>query len=218
MKTSMNSVRRSAAVIVGAALVVGGAGIASARIIGGAPWSYEPVDAEAMLADPTFDPNVLVTDVTGVFDGLQLDQGCTDAVMGENDFANTTVEDAEQLNVVLAYHALASALESGQTSHMVQSTRVLLEKCDQSNKGLQNALAVHMRNWLRHHEHEMWLREKFAEKWPDGKPGGGNPHVDDADATVTDVEEGDDADVKVHGNPHAEDGSPSNGNGYGHSK
>ena len=95
MKTSMNSVRRSAAVIVGAALVVGGAGIASARIIGGAPWSYEPVDAEAMLADPTFDPNVLVTDVTDFFDGLQLDQGCTDAVMGENDFANTTVEDAE---------------------------------------------------------------------------------------------------------------------------
>lgn len=214
MKISTNTLRSSAAVVVGAALVVGGAGIASARIVGGAPWSYEPVDAEAMLADPTFDPNVLVTDVTDHFDGLQLDPACGDAVSGENGFGQGSVEEAGQLDVLLAYQALASSLESGQTSHMVQSTRVLLEKCDGSNKGLQNALAMHARNWQRHYEHEMWLREKFAEKWPDGKPGG-NPHVtDDAETAAP----GDTEEEKVHGNPHTEDGSPGNGhgNGFGH--
>lgn len=209
METPRGSLRRSVAVVLSAALVVGGAGIASARILGGAPWSYEPVDAEAMLADPTFDPNVLVADVTGFFDGLQLDEGCAAAAMGGDGFAGGTVEDAEQLNVLLAYDALASALGSGQTSHMVQSTRVLLENCDGSSEGLQNALAAHMRNWQRHYEHEMWLRAKFAEKWPDGKPGGnphGNPHA------------ADDTDEDVHGNPHAGDGSPGNGNGLGHNR
>ena len=219
MKTSTKSLRRSAAVVFGAALVIGGAGVASARIIGGAPWSYEPVDAEAMLADPSFDPNVLVADVTDFFDGVQLDEGCTAAAMGDNDLGNTTVEDAEQLNVVLAYDALATALESGQTSHMVRSTQVLLDKCDASNEGLQKALSVHMRNWMRHYEHEVWLREKFAEKWPDGKPGGeshGNPHGNPHEADGEDAEDLDDVEGgEDHGNPH-EDGQPGNGNGFGH--
>jgi hypothetical protein len=210
----MKHVRRSTAVIVGAALIVAGAGIASARIIGGPPWSYEPVDADAMLADPRFDPNVLVTNVTATFDGLNLDEACTAAVMGDNEFGAAPIEEAEQLNVLLAYDALATALGSGQTSHMVQSTRVLLEKCDGSNKGLQNALAVHMRNWQRHYDHEMWLREKFAEKWPDGKPGG-NPHVAASDETET---TGTTETEKVHGNPHGDDGSPGNGNAFGHNR
>jgi hypothetical protein len=206
--------RRSTAVLAAAVIVLGGAGVASARIVGGAPWSYEPVDAEAMLADPTFDPNVLTTHVTDVFDGMQLDEGCAAAALGGNDFQGGSVEDAEQLNVILAYDALATALESGQTSHMVHSTRVLLDKCDGSNEGLQNALAVHMRNWMKHYEHEMWLREKFAEKWPDGKPGG-NPHV--AEETG-DTETSTDTKVKVHGNPHAETGQASHGNANGHDK
>jgi len=216
MKTSMNPLRRSAAVVVGALLIVGGAGIASARIMGGAPWTSEPMDAATLMAeDATFDPDALLTDVTGYFDGLGLDGGCSAAVVGEDGLKKTDVTDAEQVDVLLAYDALASALDSGQTSHMVQSTRVLLEKCDQSNHGLTTALAMHSRNWLRHYQHEVWLQEKFAEKWPEGKPGG-NPHVsDDVETTeTTDTQE------RVHGNPHSEGGSPGNGNGngFGHNK
>jgi hypothetical protein len=65
-----------------------------------------------------------------------------------------------------------------------------------------NALYHHGLNWVKHYEHEQWLQEKFADKWPEGKPGKsehGKPEKAE----------------KVHGNPHTT--SSSGGNGHGHS-
>ena len=97
-----------------------------------------------------------------------------------------------------AFGALVDGLESGQTSHMVQSVRVLLANCaDHPNDGLMNALYHHGLNWQRHYEHELWLEQKFADKWPDGKPG----KPDKAE--------------KLHGNPHNVEGATSSGHGHG---
>jgi hypothetical protein len=70
-----------------------------------------------------------------------------------------------------------------------------------------NALYHHGLNWVRHYEHEQWLQQKFADKWPDGKPGkpdtAGKPD-------------------KVHGNPHdfgtSHGNSGSHGHGNGHTE
>ena len=204
MERSSNSLRRSAAVFLGVALVVAGAGVASARIASGPPWSQEPVVAASVAPA---DLQQTQTDVTQFLNGLSLDEGCTQAVTGSYDLT-----DPQQADTLLAFGALTEGLTSGQTSHMVQSTRVLLGLCDQSNPGLMNALAHHIQNWIRHYEQEMWLRQKFADMWPDGKPGG-NPNTS-TDGTET-----------VHGRPdwagggRPTDGSqPGNGNAFGHGK
>ena len=104
---------------------------------------------------------------------------------------------------VQAINALVASLDSGQTSHMVQGTRSVLENCaDHPNDGLRNALYHHGLNWIRHYEHEQWLREKFENRWPDGKPGG-NPH------TTNEADGG-------PGNGHG--GASSNGNAYGQAR
>ena len=65
-----------------------------------------------------------------------------------------------------------------------------------------NALSHHGLNWVRHYEHEQWLEQKFADKWPDGKPG----KPDTAAIAKAD---------KVHGNPHDLAGATSGVHGHG---
>jgi hypothetical protein len=107
----------------------------------------------------------------------------------------------------VAFDDLVARLDAGQTSHGVQSVRVLLRNCeDHANDGLMNALYHHGLNWVKHYEHEQWLQEKFADKWLDGKPGNSDHGHGNAE--------------KVHGNPQtssASDSSHGNGNGFGHS-
>ena len=206
MSPSSKSLPRAVALFLGCALVVAGAGIASARIASGPPWSQEPVVAASVAPA---DLQQTQTDVQQYLSGLSLDQGCTQAVMGTTDLT-----DPQQADTLLAFGALVDGLSSGQTSHTVQSIRVLMGLCDQSNTGLQTALSHHITNWLRLYEHEMWLRQKFADKWPDGKPGG-NPNAS-TDGTET-----------VHGRPDwagtgggpsggSTDGSgPGNGHAFG---
>lgn len=184
----------------GATLVVAGAGVALARTSSGPPWAQEsPYCAEATgdTTAVTIDTTV-TTDVVGTADCVEFDQtqvqtkvedyfqavenDCGTAVLGEADLSN---EDTAK-----AFDALVSGLESGQTDHMVQSVRVLMANCAANpNDGLMNALYHHGLNWVRHYEHEQWLEQKFADKWPDGKPG----KPDTAAIAKPD---------KPHGNPH----------------
>lgn len=157
--------------ILGAAVLVAGAGFAAARTSSGPPWTQQPA------CDATVDPvcegveeeeqaNVqeVQADVEEFFGSFEGDCGLE--VLGDADLTDeATVE---------AYEALMTSLESGQTSHMVQGVRSVLENCeDHPNEGLKNALYHHGLNWVRHHEHEQWLQERFESRWPDGKPGGG---------------------------------------------
>ena len=64
-----------------------------------------------------------------------------------------------------------------------------------------NALYHHGLNWVRHYEHEQWLQQKFADKWPDGKPGKADTAAGKPD--------------KVHGNPHDLAGATSGSHGHG---
>jgi hypothetical protein len=85
---------------------------------------------------------------------------------------------------------------------MVQSVRVLMANCAaHPNDGLMNALYHHGLNWVRHYEHEQWLQQKFAGKWPDGKPGKPDTAAGKPD--------------KVHGNPHDLAGATSGSQGHG---
>ncbi len=198
----------------GATLVVAGAGVALARTSSGPPWAQESpycaeatADTTAVVTDTTVTTDVVAADCVA-FDQAQVQQkvqeyfdavenDCGTAVLGEFNLSN---EDT-----VKAFDALVSGLESGQTDHMVQSVRVLMANCAaHPNDGLMNALYHHGLNWVRHYEHEQWLQQKFADKWPDGKPGkpdtAGKP--DEAE--------------KVHGNPHDLEGGTSHGHGNGH--
>jgi hypothetical protein len=200
--------------VLGATLVVAGAGVALARTSSGPPWAQEsPYCAEA-TSDTTavVSDTAVTTDVAGTADCVRFDQSqvqkkvedyfqtvdnnCGTAVLGKADLSNA--------DTAKAFDALVTALDSGQTDHMVQSVRVLMANCAaHPNDGLMNALYHHGLNWVRHYEHEQWLQQKFADKWPDGKPGkpdtaGGKPD-------------------KVHGNPHdlASGSSGSHGHGNG---
>lgn len=199
---------RSLVVVLGAVLVVAGAGFAAARTTSGPPWMQEP--------DQSFDEITakkraeIEANVNEFFDVAGVEGECNGELLGGSDAVEGALGDDA---TVQAINALVTSLDSGQISHMVQGTRSVLENCaDHPNDGLRNALYHHGLNWIRHYEHEQWLREKFENKWPDGKPGG-NPHVDDGT-------------TREHGNPHTTNevgnghggGASSNGNAYGHSK
>jgi hypothetical protein len=127
-----------------------------------------------------------------------------------------------------AFSSLGEALNSGRVDHMVQSVRVLLRNCQaHSNDGLANALYHHGLSWARHYAHEVWLEQKFADKWPNGKPGGGHDagHESGPKTTHGKPDKGGRSE-KAHGNPHEADpswapgggSSGGHGNAYGHSK
>jgi hypothetical protein len=221
--------RQPIVIFLGGLMVLIGAGMAGARTHGGPPWAQDVDECETTTADTTTtDTDAVVAeeceseetnedagedvggdvliedaapvqaDVEGFFGTFEND--CGAAFLGEYDLG-----DADTLVV---FDDLVTRLDAGQTSHGVQSVRVLLRNCeDHANDGLMNALYHHGLNWVRHYEHEQWLQEKFAAKWPEGRPG-------NSDHGHGNVE-------KVHGNPHTSSssaGSHGNGNGYGHSK
>ena len=205
--------------VLGATLVVAGAGVALARTSSGPPWAQEsPYCAEA-TGDTTavVSDTVVTADVGGTADCVEFDQtqvqkkvedyfqavdnDCGTAVLGEADLSNA--------DTAKAFDALVTALDSGQTDHMVQSVRVLMANCAaHPNEGLMNALYHHGLNWARHYEHEQWLQQKFADKWPNGKPGKDKVH-----GKPDKVHGNPD---KVHGNPHDLTGATSGGHGNGH--
>ena len=223
--------RQPIVIFLGSLLVLIGAGMAGARTQGGPPWAQDVDQCETTATDATGttgtdvevadecesdeveegagedvgDSEVLVegpepvqADVEAYFETFEND--CGAAFLGEYNLGD---EDT-----LAAFDDLVTRLDAGQTSHSVQSVRVLLRNCeDHANDGLRNALYHHGLNWIKHYEHEQWLQEKFADKWPDGKPG----NSDHAHGNSQ----------KVHGNPHTSSssaGSHGNGNGYGHSK
>ena len=198
--------------LLGAALVVTGAGVALARTSSGPPWAQaSPYCAQvtggttAVVTDSTVTTNVVGTTDCVVFDQAQVQKkvedhfqavanDCGTAVLGQADLSNA--------DTAKAFDALVTALDSGQKDHMVQSVRVLMANCAaHPNDGLMNALYHHGLNWVRHYEHEQWLEQKFADKWPDGKPG-----KPDIGAIKAD---------KVHGNPHDLAGATSGVHGHG---
>jgi hypothetical protein len=208
----MKRVRRTTVMALGAVVVAASAGFATARTTSGPPWMQEPDQSfEEITAEERAE---IEANVNEFFDVAGVEGNCNGELLGGSD----DVEGALDAQVMLqAINALVTSLDSGQTSHMVQGTRSVLQNCaDHANDGLRNALYHHGLNWMRHYEHEQWLREKFENKWPDGKPGG-NPHVDDGTTrehgnpqTTTDADGG-------PGNGHGGGGS-SNGNAYGQSK
>jgi len=126
---------------------------------------------------------------------------CGSALLGDAKLTDAGTDPA----VVDAYGNLADSLDSGQVGRMVQSVRVLLKNCEtHANDGLENALYHHGVNWLRHYDHELWLEQKFADKWPVGKPGGGPS----SDATLGKPDK-----AETHGNPHDDDASWAPGGG-----
>lgn len=223
VKRSGSFLRQPFVMFLGTVLVLVGAGMAAARTQGGPPWAQEPADCETttdtdtdtdvvlpeeceteevgddVVADDVVievdlldDPEQVRADVEAFFS--EFDNDCGSAFLGEYDLGD---EDT-----LVAFDDLVTRLDEGQTSHMIQSVRVLLSNCeDHPNDGLMNALSHHGLNWVRHYEHEQWLQDKFAEKWPDGKPGnGGGPHGNPHE---------------LHGNPHTSSPGGSNGNGHG---
>jgi hypothetical protein len=189
--------RQPIVIFVGSLFVLLGAGMAGARVQGGPPWAQEvdEVSGEEVGGGEVLieDSALVQADVEDYF--ATFDNDCGAAFLGEYDLGD---EDT-----LVAFDDLVTRLGAGQTNHGVQSVRVLLRNCeDHANDGLMNALYHHGLNWVKHYEHEQWLQEKFANKWPDGKPGNsdhghgnGNPPTSSSSA-----------------------GSHGNGNGYGHSK
>ncbi|HEY3023635.1 MAG TPA: hypothetical protein VGK11_08375 [Actinomycetota bacterium] len=213
----MNSSRmfrtpRHLVTVLGATLVVAGAGVALARTSSGPPWAQESPSCAEATGDTTtvVTDTVVSTDVGGTADCVELDKSqvqekvegyfqavgheCGTAVLGKADLSNP--------DTATAFDALVTALDSGQKDHMVQSVRVLMANCAaHPNDGLKNALYHHGLNWVRHYEHEQWLQQKFAGKWPDGKPGKPDNVHGKPD--------------KVHGNPHDLAGATSGSHGHG---
>jgi hypothetical protein len=224
MASSTSHIHRSIVLVFCAALIVAGAGFAVARTSSGPPWAQElecdttseatgdtgsigvaeECETEEEVAE--IDVAVVRAEVEEYFAAVEGDCGLE--VLGEYDLGEEATLEA--------FDALVTGLESGQTSHMVNSVRVLLENCaDHPNDGLRNALYHHGLNWVRHYEHEQRMREKFADKWPDGKPGNGggshgNPHETET-AGKPDKDR-----VKDHGNGSSNGNG--NGNANGHSK
>ena len=231
---------RSFVAVLGAVLVIVGAGLAAARTMTGPPWQQPLLlascDPTAATTDGTVTDGTTVTDTSTTTDCTttqttdpvqqaadaqaffeQFSDDCGTSVLGDTTLTDAATDPA----TVQAFGGLVDALDSGQIDHMVQSVRVLLENCQaHANDGLRNALYHHGLNWVRHYEHEVWLEQKFADKWPDGKPGG-NPHED---AGTTHGKP--DTAGTTHGNPHDADpswapgggASDGHGNGYGHTK
>jgi hypothetical protein len=221
--------------VFGAILVVAGAGFATARTSSGPPWAQEPDETlEEMTGEERAEVEAAVEEF---FAAAGVEGECRAELLGGADAVEGALGDDA---TVQAIGALVTAFESDQTSHGVQGMRSVMENCaDHANDGLRNAVYHHGLNWIRHYEHEQWLREKFENKWPDGKPGG-NPHVtsevttDDGDGVGNGQGKGHGKDHgnghgngMTHGNPHVttdatdEDGpgnSNGNGNAYGHSK
>jgi hypothetical protein len=155
-------------------------------------------DGELLIEDP----ELVQADVEAYFETFEND--CGAAFLGEYDLGD---EDTLE-----AFDDLVTRLDEGQTSHGVQSVRVLLRNCeDHANDGLRNALYHHGLNWVKHYEHELWMQERFADKWPDGKPGNSDHGHGNSGQVKAE---------KTHGNPHTSSSSSSshgNGNGNGHS-
>jgi hypothetical protein len=205
----ISNARRTLVLVFGAVLIMAGAGFAAARTSGGPPWAQEPE------CDPTVDPTCEVVeeevdlaqvqaDVEEFFGSFESD--CGTAVLGEADLTDEATLEA--------FDSLMTSLESGQTSHMVQGVRSVLKNCeDHPNDGLMNALYHHGLNWLRHHEHEMWLQGKFGNTWPDGKPGNGGAEHGNPHTTASE-----DGSGHGNGNSNGHGAGSSNGNAYGHSR
>jgi hypothetical protein len=231
MKTPGTFLRQPIVIFVGSLLVLMGAGMAAARTQGGPPWAQDVDECETATSEtPTSETN---TDVVGAeeCETQEVDEAVGgDVVIVDDEPVQADVEDyfatfendcgaaflgeydLGDADTLVAFDDLVTRLDAGQSSHGVQSVRVLLRNCeDHSNDGLMNALYHHGLNWVKHYEHEQWLQEKFANKWPEGKPGNpehGHGNVEQAQAE------------KTHGNPHTTSSGSShgNGNGYGHSK
>jgi hypothetical protein len=148
---------------------------------------------------------------------------CGSAVLGDAKLTGAGADPA----TTEAFSSLADALDSGQVDHMVQSVRVLLRNCAaHPNDGLANALYHHGLNWARHYQHELWLEQRFADKWPNGKPGGGHDNGHESGSKTHDRPDKGGKSENAHGNPHEADpswapgGGSSNGHGNanGHSK
>ena len=158
-------------VLFGAVLVVVGAGFAAARTAGGPPWalpvvSPSPSATSAETPGPARDGGRHAADAQAFFDGLH--HGCGSAILGDVDLS----DPATDRQTARAFVGLADALNSGQIDHGVQGVRSVLKDCEaHANDGLRNALSRLGLNWARHYQHELWLEQKFAAKWPDGKPG-----------------------------------------------
>jgi hypothetical protein len=211
---------RSLAFVFGAALVIAGAGLATARTMSGPPWkqpllfaSCDPATAtdgagsemtgtdaasDCTTTEPaeTADPAERAAGTQTFFESFA--DECGTSVLGETDLTDAGADPA----MAEAYGALVDALDTGQIDHMVQSVRVLLENCEaHPNDGLRTALYHHGVNWVRHYRHEVRLEQKFAEKWPEGKPGG-SPHGADAGSSHGKPEKaGSGAADEVHGKP-----------------
>ena len=228
MKKPRTFLRQPIVIFVGSLFVLLGAGMAGARVQGGPPWAQDD-ECETATTDTT------TTDTTTTDTDAVAADGCEPEVTGEDvGGGGVLIEDTEPVqadveayfatfenecgaaflgeydlgdeDTLAAFDDLVMRLDDGQTSHGVQSVRVLLRNCeDHANDGLMNALYHHGLNWVKHHEHELWLQEKFADKWPEGKPGNsdhGKPEKAE----------------KVHGNPHTSSSSAgSHGNGNGQS-
>jgi hypothetical protein len=222
VKTPGTFLRQPIVIFLGSLMVLIGAGMAGARTQGGPPWAQDvdecettTTDSDAVVADVCEleevdevtgevvgggevlieNPAPVQADVEDYF--ATFDNDCGAAFLGEYDLGDQ--------DTLVAFGDLVTRLDAGQTSHGVQSVRVLLRNCkDHPNDGLMNALYHHGLNWVKHYEHEQWLQEKSANKWPDGKPGNSDHGPGNAE--------------NVHGNPHTTSGSSSNGNGNGHSQ
>jgi hypothetical protein len=174
----MDTIRKSPMVpfvmtLLGAVLILAGASVALARTMSGPPFAQPTPQAS-----PT-DAQQARQKVQTFFSAVP-NQDCAAAFLGQGNLQDD--------HTAVAFGALVDGLQSGQTSHMVQSVRMLLQNCAaHPNDGLKNALSHHGLNWVRHYDHELWLEQKFAAKWPNGKPGGANPAAKAE---------------KVHGNPH----------------
>ena len=227
--------RQPIVIFLGCLLVLIGAGMAGARTQGGPPWAQddacetsttgttgatgatgadvgladecEPAEVAEGAGEDVGDGDMVIedepvqADVEEFFATFEND--CGAAFLGEYDLGDG--------DTLAAFDDLVARLDAGQTSHGVNSVRVLLRNCeDHANDGLKNALYHHGLNWVKHYEHEQWLQEKFADKWPDGKPGNSDHAHGNSEAVKAE---------KTHGNPHtSSSSSSSHGNGYGHSK
>jgi hypothetical protein len=231
--------RQPIVIFLGSLLVLIGAGMAGARTQGGSPWAQddecesttedttgatgatgetgtdgevadgcEPAEVDEASGEEVGDGDMVIEDTEPVQADIEeffatFESDCGAAFLGEYDLGD---EDT-----LAAFDDLVTRLDAGQTSHGVNSVRVLLRNCgDHANDGLKNALYHHGLNWVKHYEHERWLQEKFADKWPDGKPGNSDHGHGNSEEVRAE---------KTHGNPHtSSSSSSSHGNGYGHSK
>jgi hypothetical protein len=233
--------RQPIVIFLGSLLVLIGAGMAGARTQGGSPWAQddecesttedttgatgatgetgtdvepadacEPAEVDEASGEEVGDGDMVIEDTEPVQADIEeffatFESDCGAAFLGEYDLGD---EDT-----LAAFDDLVTRLDAGQTSHGVNSVRVLLRNCgDHANDGLKNALYHHGLNWVKHYEHEQWLQEKFADKWPDGKPGNSDHGHGNSEEVRAE---------KTHGNPHTSSSSSSshgNGNGNGHSR